>query len=74
MRFWCRTRDGTKYFVTDHNATFSNALLLGETKADPRPPYQLAWLPDADIRTGTSRWIDAFDKRTMRLACCCRCC
>src|ERR1700759_1148422 len=27
-------RDGTKYFVTDHNATFSHALLLGEPKAD----------------------------------------
>ncbi|MDB5754567.1 MAG: cell division protein [Massilia sp.] len=56
------TRDGAKYFVTDHNATFSNALLLGEIKADVRSPYQLAWLPDANIRTGTSRWIDAFDK------------
>src|SRR6202795_4856136 len=55
------TRDGTKYFVTDHNATFSNALLLGDIKADARSPYQLAWLPDANIRTGTSRWIDAFD-------------
>src|SRR5258708_5061834 len=56
------TREGAKYFVTDHNATFSNALLLGEIKTGGRSPYQLAWLPDADIRTGTSRWIDAFDK------------
>src|ERR1700688_4279721 len=30
------TRDGAKYFVTDHNATFSNALLLGDIKADAR--------------------------------------
>jgi cell division protease FtsH len=51
------TRDGAKYFVTDHNATFSHALLLGEPKADQAASYQLVWLPDADIRTGASRWV-----------------
>ncbi|MGQ7934028.1 ATP-dependent metallopeptidase FtsH/Yme1/Tma family protein [Paraburkholderia sp. D1E] len=49
-------RDGAKYFVTDHNAMFSHALLLGESKADQTAPYQLVWLPDADIRTGAARW------------------
>jgi cell division protease FtsH len=56
------TRDGVKYFVTDRNATFSSALLLGEIKHDARAPYQLAWLPDANIRMGMSCWIDAFEK------------
>jgi len=63
MRFWCRhaTALSTSLLIT--NATFSNALLLGGNESRPAvPPYQLAWLPDADIRTGTSRWIDAFDK------------
>ncbi|RKE39877.1 cell division protease FtsH [Paraburkholderia sp. BL23I1N1] len=54
------TRDGAKYFVTDHNATFSHALLLGEPKAGQAAPYQLVWLPDADIRTGASRWVPLF--------------
>jgi cell division protease FtsH len=53
-------RDGAKYFVTDHNATFSHALLLGEPKAGEATPYQLVWLPDADIRTGASRWVPLF--------------
>ncbi|MFL9920183.1 AAA family ATPase [Paraburkholderia fungorum] len=53
-------RDGTKYFVTDHNATFSHALLLGEPKAGEAASYQLVWLPDADIRTGASRWVPLF--------------
>lgn len=55
-------RDGAKYFVTDHNATFSHALLLGEPKADRAASYQLVWLPDADIRTGASRWVPVFDQ------------
>jgi cell division protease FtsH len=54
------TRDGAKYFVTDHNATFSHALLLGEMKSDQRTPYQLVWLPDANIVTGTARWFALF--------------
>lgn len=54
------TRQGTKYFVTDHNATFSHALLLGESKADQATSYQLVWLPDADIRTGAARWMSVF--------------
>lgn len=53
-------RDGAKYFVTDHNATFSHALLLGEPTAGEAAPYQLVWLPDADIRTGASRWVPLF--------------
>jgi cell division protease FtsH len=55
-------RDGLKYFVTDHNATFSHALLLGEPKSGEAAPYQLVWLPDADIRTGGARWLQAFDQ------------
>ncbi|RKR37983.1 AAA family ATPase [Paraburkholderia sp. BL17N1] len=55
-------RDGTKYFVTDHNATFSHALLLGEPKTDEAAAYQLVWLPDADIQTGGARWVQAFDQ------------
>ncbi|SDR23288.1 cell division protease FtsH [Paraburkholderia fungorum] len=55
-------RDGLKYFVTDHNATFSHALLLGEPKSGEAAPYQLVWLPDADIRTGGARWVQAFDQ------------
>nr|WKF60412.1 ATP-dependent zinc metalloprotease FtsH [Paraburkholderia busanensis] len=55
-------RDGAKYFVTDHNATFSHALLLGEPKADQAGAYQLVWLPDADIRTGAARWAPVFDQ------------
>jgi cell division protease FtsH len=55
-------RDGSKYFVTDHNATFSHALLLGEPKNGDAASYQLVWLPDADIRTGGSNWVQAFDQ------------
>src|ERR1700733_10105358 len=55
-------RDGAKYFVTDHNATFSHALLLGEPKAGQAASYQLVWLPDADIRTGASRWVPVFNQ------------
>ena len=55
------TRDGAKYFVTDHDATFSHALLLGEPKAGQAAPYQLVWLPDADIQTGGERWTQALD-------------
>ena len=56
------TTKGEKYFVTDHNAVFSNALLLDEMKAGSSSPYQLVWLPDADIHTGMARWNDVFDK------------
>ncbi|PQV50028.1 AAA family ATPase [Paraburkholderia sp. BL21I4N1] len=55
-------RDGTRYFVTDHNATFSHALLLGEPSSNQAAAYQLVWLPDADIRTGASSWIPVFDQ------------
>ncbi|MFL9894992.1 AAA family ATPase [Paraburkholderia sp. RL17-381-BIF-C] len=55
-------RDGTKYFVTDHNATFSHALLLGEPKSDEAATYQLVWLPDADILSAGSRWAQLFDQ------------
>jgi cell division protease FtsH len=58
------TTEGGKYFVTDHNAAFSNALLLGEIKAGNSAPYQLVWLPDADIHTGSAQWADVLD--TMR--------
>jgi cell division protease FtsH len=56
------TTEGGKYFVTDHNAAFSNVLLLGEVRAGSSAPYQLVWLPDADIHTGSARWVDVFDK------------
>src|SRR5262249_15722911 len=56
------TTTGDKYFVADHNSAFSNALLLGEMKAGRNSPYELVWLPDANITTGMARWADAFDK------------
>ncbi|SIT45397.1 AAA ATPase central domain protein [Paraburkholderia ribeironis] len=54
--------DGSKYFVTDHNATFSHALLLGEPKTGEAAPYQLVWLPDADITTDGARWTQELDR------------
>ena len=56
------THAGAKYFVTDHNGAFSNALLLGEMKTGSDAPYQLVWLPDASVQTGMARWAAAFDK------------
>ncbi|SAL54394.1 ATP-dependent metalloprotease FtsH [Caballeronia terrestris] len=56
------TKKGAKYFVTDHNSSFSNALLLSEMKTDAQSPYQLVWLPDANIRSDSARLMDAFDK------------
>ena len=56
------TQTGAKYFVTDHNGAFSNALLLGEMKAGADAPYQLVWLPDANVQTGMARWAAVFDK------------
>jgi cell division protease FtsH len=55
------TTAGSKYFVADHNGAFSNALLLGDLKADGSAPYQLVWLPDVDVATGVARWADVFD-------------
>lgn len=54
------TRDGAKYFVTDHDATFSHALLMNDNPG-ANPPYQLVWLPNADIQAGGARWTQAFD-------------
>ncbi|GLU35017.1 ATP-dependent zinc metalloprotease FtsH [Trinickia caryophylli] len=56
------TTSGERYFVTDHNAALSNVLLQDELKAGGDPAYQLVWLPDADVRTGSARWSDVFDK------------
>jgi cell division protease FtsH len=56
------TTAGEKYFVTDLNASLSNAILIGEIKAGNGSPYQLVWLPDADIDTGTARWTHVFDQ------------
>ncbi|MDR6407120.1 AAA family ATPase [Paraburkholderia sp. SIMBA_050] len=55
-------RDGSKYFVTDNNAAFSHALLLDEPRSGEAAPYQLVWLPDADIRTGGATWIRVFEQ------------
>ncbi|WP_118178599.1 AAA family ATPase [Paraburkholderia phosphatilytica] len=55
------TLKGDKYFVADHNGAFSNALLLGDLKTDSSTPYQLVWLPDANVHTGLARWNDTFD-------------
>src|SRR5579871_2433024 len=52
--------DGEKYFVTDHNATFSHALLLGE-RSDAAA-YQLVWLPDVDIHSDGARWTQLFEQ------------
>jgi cell division protease FtsH len=59
-------RDGAKYFVTDHSATFARALLLGDTRPgdtrlNPAAAYQLVWLPDTDIRGGL-RWASVFNQ------------
>ncbi|HEY4295300.1 MAG TPA: AAA family ATPase [Paraburkholderia sp.] len=56
------TRNGSKYFVTDHNATFSHALLLGEPSSGQAGAYQLVWLPDADIPASGARWAQMFDQ------------
>jgi cell division protease FtsH len=55
------TLQGEKYYVADHNGTFSNALLLGDLKPGSTSPYQLVWLPDADVRTAGARWSEVFD-------------
>ncbi|CAB3762266.1 AAA family ATPase [Paraburkholderia solisilvae] len=55
------TLQGEKYYVTDHNGAFSNALLLGDLKPGSTSPYQLVWVPDADVRTGEARWSVMFD-------------
>jgi cell division protease FtsH len=56
------TQKGDRYYVADHDGAFSNALLLGDLKPDGASPYQLVWLPDADVRTGTARWSETFDR------------
>ncbi|GAB2922958.1 hypothetical protein GCM10027093_72670 [Paraburkholderia jirisanensis] len=55
------TLHGEKYYVTDHNGAFSNSLLLGELKPGGTSPYQLVWLPDANVQTGIARWSASFD-------------
>lgn len=56
------TLQGKKYYVADHNGTFSNALLRGELKPGAPSPWQLVWLPDANMRTGLARWTPVFDR------------
>ncbi|MDE1179011.1 AAA family ATPase [Paraburkholderia sp.] len=56
------TRDGSKYFVTDSNATFSHALLLGDVRADKRAAYQLVWLPNTDLPASGSKWMSLFER------------
>ncbi|CAN7664663.1 AAA family ATPase [Trinickia sp. LjRoot230] len=56
------TQAGEKYYVADRDAAFSNALLLGEIKADGNSSYQIVWLPDAAVHIGMARWADVFDK------------
>ena len=55
------TLGGAKYYVADHNGAFSNALLLGNLKPGATSPWQLVWLPNADMRTGIARWTQTFD-------------
>jgi cell division protease FtsH len=55
------TLHGEKYYVADHNGTFSNALLLGDLKPGSTSSYQLVWLPDADVRTAGARWTEVVD-------------
>jgi cell division protease FtsH len=43
------TKDGTRYFVTDRYATFSQSLLLNPAKGEAAPDYQLVWLPNASV-------------------------
>ncbi|SAK46439.1 ATP-dependent metalloprotease FtsH [Caballeronia hypogeia] len=56
------TLKGDRYYVADHNGAFSNSLLLGDLKPGSTSPYQLVWLPDADVRTGAARWAEMFDR------------
>ncbi|KIG10762.1 AAA family ATPase [Caballeronia concitans] len=56
------TQHGEKYYVADHNGSFSNALLIGDLKSGANAPYQLVWLPDANVQTGMARWADNFDR------------
>ncbi|MDR5837159.1 AAA family ATPase [Caballeronia sp. LZ034LL] len=56
------TLKGDKYYVADHNGAFSNSLLLGDLKPGSATPYQLVWLPDAEVRTGTAQWSEMFDR------------
>lgn len=56
------TLEGEKYYVADHNGTFSNVLLFGDLKPGADTPYQLVWLPNAQVRTGAARWAEAFDR------------
>ena len=53
------TLEGEKYYVADHNGSFSNSLLLSEFKRGATPPWQLVWLPDAQMRTGVASWANA---------------
>ncbi|WP_321939755.1 AAA family ATPase [Paraburkholderia sp. J8-2] len=55
------TLKGEQYYVADHNGAFSNALLLGDLKPGATPPWQLVWLPHADVRIGAARWTEALD-------------
>ncbi|HKT94181.1 MAG TPA: AAA family ATPase, partial [Paraburkholderia sp.] len=56
------TIKGEKYYVADHNGAFANALLLGDLKPGATPPWQLVWLPHADVRIGAERWTEALDR------------
>jgi cell division protease FtsH len=56
------TTKGDRYYVADHNNAFSNAFLLGDLKAGKNTPYQLVWLPDANVRTGFARWTTDFGR------------
>lgn len=56
------TIHGEKYYVADHNGAFSNALLLGDLKPGATPPWQLVWLPNADVSVGPARWAEVFDR------------
>jgi cell division protease FtsH len=53
------TLEGQKYYVADHNGSFSNSLLLSEFKRGATPPWQLVWLPDAQMRTDVASWANA---------------
>ncbi|WP_322028971.1 AAA family ATPase [Paraburkholderia sp. J76] len=56
------TVGGEKYYVADHNGAFSNALLLGDLKPGATPPWQLVWLPHADVSVGPAHWTEVFDR------------
>ncbi|MBB4517149.1 cell division protease FtsH [Paraburkholderia fungorum] len=48
------TLRGDRYYVADHNGSFATSLLLREFRPGATPPWQLVWLPGAEMRNGSA--------------------